>query len=168
MIKKLLPFLLVGFAFGQNDLTKQLELIKELMPDATRCAVFFNSKDNRVPPMVNMSAQETELTIVQAPVTSIREMATAMRQMIQFDVDFVIVIEDRTVGGPNALRYLVKQNNKRGKPLFTASENAMGAGAAGKFARRGSDWYLQINGKPQADYKIQIPADNASYVVTNN
>ncbi|MDJ0838674.1 MAG: ABC transporter substrate binding protein [Acidobacteriota bacterium] len=166
MIRRLFPLVFAVAALAQGDLSKQLSLCKDLLPEATRCGILFNSGDQRAPGLISMASQESGLTIVQAPVKSIREISSAMRQLVnQFDVDFIVILDDRVIAGPNAIKFVVKQTVKKKKPVFTSSDNALKSGAFGKFARKGGDWILQINGKVQNLFDITIPDGNVRYAV---
>ena len=166
VIRRLLPFLLPFAVFAQTELSHQIELVKEIMPQATRLGIFYNTKDNLAASMISRASQETEMTIVRAPVTSIREMATGMRLLKKHDVDFFIIFNDRVTGGPSALKFVVKQTVKNKKPVFTSSENAFKSGVFGKFIKKDANWSIQINGKVQSLFDISIP-NNDHYAVIN-
>lgn len=152
---------------AQSDLGQQLMLIKKIMPDAVKGGIFYNTDDELAPMAINRASGESGLTIVTAPVKSIREMATAMRLLKQHRLDFYLIFDDRVTGGPNSIKFVVRQTVKYKKPVYTSSSSAFKSGAFGKFIKQNSGWTLQINGKVLNLFDITIPSDDASYAVIN-
>jgi len=150
------------------DLTKQLDLIQELLPEATRCGIFLDDDDHTTAAMVNMVQQQVEIRLIQAPVHSMRETTNAMRQLNnQFDVDFFIILSERKITSKNAIKYITKHANKykRPKPVFTTSENGLEGEALGQLVQRDGAWSMLVNGDVLADFEITVPSDNPRYAV---
>jgi ABC-type uncharacterized transport system substrate-binding protein len=152
---------------AQSDFGQQLLLIKEIMPEATKAGIFYNTDDQRAPMAINRASAEAGITLVTAPVKSIREMAKAMRALKQHRLDFYVIFDDRVTGGPNSIKFVVRQTVKYKKPVYTSSSSAFKSGAFGKFIKQGAGWTLQINGKVLNLFDITIPSDDKRFAVIN-
>ena len=161
MIRKsffLIFFSSLGLA-QQADLPQQFRLILSLLPESTRVGIL-HPPDNSALNAVQKAAQDTGIRAYTAEVKTIRDISQACRSLNQYEVDFVFLIEDRSVTGTNAIRFVVKQMNKRQIPVFTTSDNAFKGNAFGWLVQNGSAWKIKINTKTRSRFNIEIPESN--------
>ncbi len=162
VLRKFLPLLFISTCvMAQDDLAHHVKLIKQLMPDATRVGILFNP-NTEIDGLINRAVQETGIKIIKSPIASVRDVSTAVRNLDRYDVDFVIMIEERVVTSNNAIKYVVKQTVKKKIPVFTTSENAMSAGACGHLVNGAGTWQMKVNGKVVRLFDITVPDSNAN------
>ena len=165
VFRKFIPLLFFStFALAQDDLAFQVKLIKELMPDATRVGLLFNPTTD-VDSMIMRAIQETGIKVIKSPIASVRDVATAVRNLDRYDVDFVIMVEERVVTSNNAIKYVVKQTVKKKIPVFTTSDNALTAGALGRLVNATGKWQMQVNGKVIRLFDITVPDANEDFTL---
>ena len=161
VLRKLIPLLFFStFVHAQDDLAFQVKLIKELLPDATRVGLLFNPTQD-VDGLINRAVAETGIKVIKSPIASVRDVAKAVRNLSRYDVDFVIMVEERIVTSNNAIKYVVKQTVKKKIPVFTTSDNAMKAGACGHLVNATGKWQMKVNGKVVSRFDITVPDSNA-------
>ncbi len=154
-----LPFFLVAVgAFAQSgNLPSQVNLIMELMPNATRFAIFYNPERADIDRDIESITQQTGLLVVKFPVTSLREISKKVRSLDQYGVNFIFLVEDNIVTGSAAIRFVVKPNVKDKIPVFTTDTNGFRSGALGLLYQDSGAWLMRINGGVVGRYDIEIP-----------
>ncbi len=149
--------------FGQ-DMSTNMGLIKTLIPDSSRVAVIYNpssSKASALTAEMEAASRDQSLMVIKVPVTSIREIAPALRNLASFDVDFMYLVEDNIITGTNTIKFVVKSTVKKGIPVFVTTDNAFKGGALGRIDGSGDAAVLTINGKVQSRFNLQIPEGNS-------
>ena len=141
---------------AQTDLNTHVRLLKQLMPDATRIGLIHNSGVN-VDAAVQRATSETGIRVIKAPVRTIRDIAQAIRSLDRYEVNLVILVEERIVTSNNSIKFVVKQTVKKKIPVFSTAPNALSAGAYGRFYQDQGSWRIEINGKMMNRYDVQIP-----------
>jgi len=165
VVRKILPFLLFSIlAFSQADLAQQTKIIKELIPNATRVGLVYNPSTN-IDSYIQEIVAETGVRVVKAPVTSIREVSQAVRSLDRYDVNFILLLEERTVTSNNSIKFVVKQTVKKKIPVFTTAGNALSAGAYGQLVQEGGYWRIKINGKVAGRFDITVPEGNDKFTI---
>jgi len=162
MIRKAVAILIFSsMAFAQHpELSEQFRLILSLLPSSTRVGIVYNPSDETALTAVEKAAQDSGIRAYTVEVKTIRDISTAVRSLSQYDVDFVFLMEDRSVTGTNAIRFVVKQVSKSKTPVFTTSDNAFKGNAFGWLVQNGSSWKIKINGKTLSDFDITVPEGN--------
>lgn len=146
------------------DLAGQLRVIKDLIPASSRLGMLYNPSRPNIEALISNASQDTGLVVVKSPVKSARDMTAAIRSLSKYEVDFIFMIDDKTVTGTRTIKFVVKQTMRRKIPVFTVSPNAFEGGAYGWLVENGSSWRIKINGKVQDRFDISIP-ENANFVV---
>jgi len=168
MIKKSICLLFVFTSLSVSaqtyDLAGQLRVIKDLLPTSSRLGMLYNPSRPNIDALISNASQETGLVVVKSPVKTARDMTPAIRGLARHEVDFIFMIEDKTVTGSQAIKFVVKQTMRKKVPVFTISPNAFKGGAFGWLVENGSSWRIKINGKVRDRFDITIP-DNANFVV---
>jgi putative ABC transport system substrate-binding protein len=112
-----------------NPIKEQLELLKELLPEAAAVGVIFNSGEVNSRVQVDILEEEAlqfGLTIIKAPVTSTGEVSTAAESLVG-KVDVIYVPTDNTV--VNAISSVIKVSEEHLIPVIPGEENCVRAGA---------------------------------------
>ncbi len=165
MVRKLLPLLLfTTLAFAQSDLAQQTKIIKELMPDATRVGLVYSPSVD-VDIFISEIVAETGIRVVKAPVQSIREVSQAIRSLDRYEVNFILLLEERIVTSNNSIKFVVKQTVKKKIPVFTTAGNALNAGAYGQLVQEAGSWRIKINGKVASRFDIVIPEGSDKFTI---
>lgn len=147
-------------SFGQNsDLTGQFQVVKDLIPASTRLGVLYNPGTPNIEALISNASASSGLLAVKAPVKSARDMTPAIRSLAKYKVDFIIMIDDKTVTGAQSIKFVVKQTMRGKVPVFTASPNASKGGAYGQLVLNGNAWQVKINSKVKDRFNIAIPDD---------
>jgi ABC-type uncharacterized transport system substrate-binding protein len=139
-----------------QELSPQIQLVQKLMPDATRLGLIYNPNSN-INNAIQTATRETGMRIITAEVQSIRDMAKAVRSLDRYDVDFIILVEERVTSGATAVKFVVKQAVKKKTPVYTTADVALSAGALGQFIQVQGKWKVRINGKVLNRFDIQLP-----------
>ena len=163
VIKKLMPILIMlgsTSAFAQTyDLAGQLRIIKDLIPGSAKMGMLYNPTRPNVDALITNASQETGMSVIKAPVATARDMTNALRSLAKYDVDFIFMIEDKTVTGPQTIKFVVKQTMSKKIPVFTTSPNSFKGGGYGWLVENGSAWQIKINGNVRDRFDITIPED---------
>ncbi|MFV0451245.1 MAG: ABC transporter substrate-binding protein [Propioniciclava sp.] len=115
-------------AEGANPTTEQLQLIKDLIPDAATVGIVYNSGEANSVTQVDWAkeaAPDLGLEIAEATVTSTAEVQQAAESL---DVDAFYVITDNTV--VSALASLVQVAETKKIPAIAAEGNSVTEGSA--------------------------------------
>ena len=112
-----------------NPVKEQLELLREILPEATRIGVIFNSSEDNS--LVQIEILETEaaragMTVVKAPVTTTGEVGTAAESLIG-KVDVIYVPTDNTV--VEAIASVIKVSEEQLLPVIPGEASCVRAGA---------------------------------------
>ena len=121
-----------------NPIREQLELLKQLVPTATRVGVIYNSSEVNSQVQVRIAKEEAQklgLTIVEAPVTSSTEVVQATQSLVG-RVDAVYVPTDNTVVSSIAGVLQVTEPNRI--PVIAGESSVVEAGG---LATIGIDYY---------------------------
>jgi len=121
-----------------NPIKEQLELLKQLVPTATRVGVIYNSSEVNSQVQVRIAKEEAQklgLTIVEAPVTSSTEVVQATQSLVG-RVDAVYVPTDNTVVSSIAGVLQVTEPNRI--PVIAGESSVVEAGG---LATIGIDYY---------------------------
>ncbi|MBO1321172.1 ABC transporter substrate binding protein [Acanthopleuribacter pedis] len=148
--------------FGQ-EMSVNMGLIKTLIPNSSRVAVIFNPNGPAASSLtgeMEATSRDQSLMVIKVPITSIREIAPAMRNLASFEVDFMYLVEDKIITGTNSIKFVVKSTVKKGIPVFATTDNAFKGGALGRIDGSGDAAVLTINGKVQSRFNLQIPEGN--------
>jgi ABC-type uncharacterized transport system substrate-binding protein len=148
----------------QYDLAAQFRIIKDLMPESTRLGILFNPRQPNIEALISNASTDTGFVVIKAPIARSREMTAAVRSLVRYDVDFIYMVEDRTVTGTSSIRFVVRQSSGDRIPVFTMSPNAFKGNAFGWIVPNGSSWRIKINGKTVGDYDVDVP-DNALFSI---
>ena len=167
MTRILVPLFLLslGASAQIGDLSEHVSLIKQLVPNSTRFGVFYNPNDGSIDGQVAKATQDTGIQAVKSPIKSIREVSSSVRSMAKYQVDFIVLIEDKVVTGKNAIKFVVKQTVKKKIPVFTVSEAAFSGGALGQFVNNGGKWQVKINGKLLPKFDISVPDGSDQFII---
>jgi putative ABC transport system substrate-binding protein len=149
----------------EYDLAAQLRIIKDLIPNSTRLGVLYNPGRPNIDALISNASQDTGLVVVKSPVENTRDMTNAVRSLSKYDVDFIFMIEDKTVTGVGAIKFVVKQTMRKKIPVFTISANAFKGGAYGWIVENGSSWRIKINGSVQERFDITVPDNSALFTI---
>ena len=146
-----------------QELTSHIRLVQRLMPNATRIGLVYSpNADLRAD--IQAATTETGMRVVTAEVGSIRDLAKAVRSLDPYDVDFIILSEERVTSGTSAIKFVVKQAARKKIPVFSTAEAALPAGAFGRFIQDQSQWKIRINGKVLSRFDIQVP-DSEVFII---
>ncbi|MEL6880035.1 MAG: ABC transporter substrate-binding protein [Cyanobacteria bacterium J06607_10] len=121
-----------GNVSGVSDLapmTEQLELIKEILPEASTLGVIYNAgEDNSVSlvALINENAAAQNLTIEEVTVSATSEVAGAARSLIG-SVDAIYIPTDNTV--VSALESVIQVGQDNQVPVFAGDTDSVGRGA---------------------------------------
>lgn len=121
-----------------NPIKEQLELLKEILPDATTVGVIFNSgeENSRVQvKILEKVAGDFGMTIVKAAVTSTGEVSTATESLIG-KVDAIYIPTDNTV--VSAIASVIQVSDEHKIPVIPGEESCVRAGA---LATLGIDYF---------------------------
>jgi putative ABC transport system substrate-binding protein len=121
-----------------NPIKEQLELLKEILPDATTVGVIFNSgeENSRVQvEILEKVAGDFGMTIVKAAVTSTGEVSTATESLIG-KVDAIYIPTDNTV--VSAIASVIQVSDEHKIPVIPGEESCVRAGA---LATLGIDYF---------------------------
>ena len=166
-VSRFAPFcaLALSAAAQTYDLPSQIRLIQELMPGATRCAVFYNPQNANLDEELARVTQETGIMVVKTPVSSVREISAALRNIQQYAVNFIYLLEDRIVTGSTGTRFVTKPSTKDKIPVFTTDPDSFKNDVFGQLFRGGSRWFIRINGRVVDKFDLQVPRDNDKFIV---
>lgn len=156
-----LPFFLVAVgAYAQSgDLGFQIGLIMELMPSATRFAIFYKPDRADIDAEIEAVTRQTGLLVVKFPVSSLREISKKVRSLDPYGVNFIYLVENKIVTSKAAIRFVVKPNIKDKIPVFTTDTNGFRSGALGLLYKDKGNWLMRINGGVSDFYNLEIPAN---------
>lgn len=115
-------------AEGANPTTEQLQLIKNLIPDATTVGIVYNSGEANSVTQVDWAKEAAPglgLEVKEATVTTTAEVQQAAESL---DVDAFYVITDNTV--VSALASLIQVSEAKQIPAIAAEGNSVSEGAA--------------------------------------
>lgn len=130
-----------GNITGTSDLSpiaKQLELGKELVPDAQRVGIVFNTSELNSQLQVDMakeSAKALGIEIIEIPVTNTSEFEPALNAKIK-NIDFIFLPTDNLVASNMPIISKIAMNNN---VVIIATEKGMVEGGA--LACEGLDYY---------------------------
>lgn len=153
--------------FGQ-DMTNyiQLQLVKDMVPNSAKFGFIYNGSPTDFEEELAIATNRMGIVAVKAPISSIRDIAKAIRFLIaKHKVDFIWMQEDSAVTSKSSIKFVVKQAVKEGVPVFTTAEEAFDAGALGRLEGSGDNWSVKINGKVLNLFQVQIPQGNDKYVI---
>ena len=112
-----------------NPITEQLELLKEILPEAAAVGVIFNSGEENSRVQVDILEEEASqfgLTIIKAPVTATGEVSTAAESLIG-KVDAIYIPTDNTV--VSAIASVIQVSEEHLIPVIPGEENCVREGA---------------------------------------
>jgi putative ABC transport system substrate-binding protein len=121
-----------------NPIMEQLQLLKELVPDAKKVGVIYNSSEVNSQVQVKIVKQEAPalgLTVVEAPVTASSEVVQAAQSLVG-RVDAIYVPTDNTV--VSSVAGVIQVAEKHKLPVIAGESNTVEAGALGTI---GIDYY---------------------------
>lgn len=112
-----------------NPVALQIELLREILPEAKRIGVIFNSSEENSLVQVKILEDEAAaagLTVVKAPVTTTGEVGTAAESLIG-KVDAIYVPTDNTV--VSAIESVIAVQNEHLIPVIPGEDSCVRAGA---------------------------------------
>ena len=168
MMKKSILFVLVCVSLSGHaqtyDLAGQLRIIKDLLPASSRLGMLYNPSRPNIEALITNASQDTGLVVIKSPVKTARDMTAAIHALARYELDFIFMIEDKTVTGTQTIKFVVKQTMRKGIPIFTTDASAFDGGAYGWLVENGSSWRIKINGNVRDKFDITIP-ESANFVV---
>ena len=164
---KLLPLLIFSCGvFGQSvELSKQLSLIKDLLPQSTRMGILYDPSNTELPNQIDLAAQENGLMAIKASVQNIREVSEALRAIKKYEVDFILIIDGTNVGTRSFIRFVVRQSARSDTPVFSNSDKAPKAGAVGWITKNNNIWQIRLNGAVLGRYNLTVPENHARFPI---
>lgn len=121
-----------------NPIAEQLELLKEILPEATTVGVIFNSGEENSRIQVGILEEKSRqfgLTIIKAPVTTSGEVSAAAESLVG-KVDAIYIPTDNTV--VSAIASVIQVSEEHLIPVIPGEENCVSKGA---LATVGIDYY---------------------------
>lgn len=150
-----------------DDFAGQLQLISELLPDATTVGIIWNPQN--VPDGEQQFADasaKTGLRVIQTPLRNVREISGVMKALAPYNVSFIYLVEDRLVTGKNAIKFIVKAGKKRGIPVFSLADDITESGVLGQLVKgENGEWQLRVNGQTLADFGVTVPPGDDRFLV---
>jgi putative ABC transport system substrate-binding protein len=119
-----------------NPIKEQLELLKELLPEAAAVGVIFNSGEENSRVQVDILEEEASqfgLTIIKAPVTATGEVSTAAESLVG-KVDAIYVPTDNTV--VNAIASVIQGIGRAPHSGYPGRRELRPGGSAGHIRHR--------------------------------
>lgn len=116
---------------GTNNLTpvdQQIELAKELFPNAKTMGIIYSSSEENSTSQVKRAeekASKTGLMVKKFAITSSNDLATVTQQACQA-TDFLYIPQDNTIA--SAFQTLISESDKVKKPVFVSVDNMVKEG----------------------------------------
>ncbi|HHW44762.1 MAG TPA: ABC transporter substrate-binding protein [Desulfotomaculum sp.] len=150
-----------------NPIKEQLELIKQLVPNARKVGVIYNSSEVNSQVQVKVVKQEAPglgLTVVEAPVTASNEVVQATQSLVG-RVDAIYVPTDNTV--VSSISGVLQVAEKQKLPVIAGESNTVESGALGtigidyrKLGRQTGEMALRVlKGEKPQDMPIEKQKD---------
>jgi len=137
---------LTGINFANRELvTKQLELLRELVPTATRIAVLVNPANPRIEPTlknVGLGADSMRLQIWTARASTAREIDAAFGEFARERLDALFVPEDPFLNSRRV--QLVLLAGRHGMPAVYSGREYVEAGGLMSYGSNIADAYRQV------------------------
>ena len=170
LIKRFLPLMflvsLASFAQRSQDLAYQLRLIQVLLPEATRLGFIYNPEDTSAELDLNAAVNQTGLRVFKYPISSVRDLTKCVRTLMnRYEVDFIYVFDDSLLSSQNALKIMVKQTQRKGIPVFTLSQNILGAGGYAQLFNDNGQWRMRIVSQTSGNYSISVPPNDDRFII---
>ncbi len=166
--KLIVVMLLLGSSLAsaqEYELAAQIRIVKDLLPHSTRLGILYNPARPNIDALISNASQDTGLLMVKSPVRNTRDMTNAVRSLAKYQVDFIFLVEDKTVTGTSSIKFVVKQTMRRKIPVFSTSANAFSGGAFGWVVADGSSWRIKINGNVSSRFEVAIPENSALFTI---
>jgi ABC-type uncharacterized transport system substrate-binding protein len=163
-----LTVLLTGMSAYGQDMTQyiRLQLINEMVPNSAKFGFIYTGAQDDFESELAIATNRMGIVAVKAPISSIRDVAQAIRFLIaKHKVDFIWLEESSVVTSKSTMKFVVKQAVKKGVPVFTTASDAFDSGALGRLEGSGEDWTVKLNGKVLDLFQVQIPQGNDKYVI---
>lgn len=85
--------------------------------------------------------------------------------MNRYEVDFIYVFDDSLLSSQNALKIMVKQTQRKGIPVFTLSQNILGAGGYAQLFNDNGQWRMRIVSQTSGNYSISVPPNDDRFII---
>jgi len=173
MLRKAILMMSLGgmMAFAQDleELNRQFDLVKELLPQATTAAVLWDPKANpNLDTLLGEVSSHTGLRIIKTPLENIRDLSGLLRQVLQYNVSFFYLYDDRLCGTKNVIKFVVKSTLDKQIPVFSSSQEALSGGSLGELSRQDGSWLIRINGNTRDQLGIAVPVDDPRFKISFN
>jgi ABC-type uncharacterized transport system substrate-binding protein len=160
---------MMAFAQDVEELNAQFDLVKALIPQATTAAVFWDPKANPdLDAILGEVSSHTGLRIIKTPLENIRDLSGLLRQVLQYNVSFFYLYDDRLCGTKNVIKFVVKSTLDKQIPVFSSSQDTLSGGGFGELSRQDGSWLIKINGNARDQLGIAVPADDPRFKITFN
>lgn len=169
MIRKMIMIAMLGISAQsmaqENDLIFQIRLIKKIMPDATRFGLIYNPNRSEVEADIDRVTSETGMLVVKSPVTHLRDVGDVVRSLMQYEVDFIYMVEDSIITSGNGVKFTVRPTQRKGVPVFTKASDGLENGVFGQTFRAGGYWRMYINRETLDDFPLSIPEGSEDFII---